>query len=130
MSDGRGVRKWPNERGDPKWVVAFCFAAVGIFLALGTLGGCSTEGSFQGDDPAALPSRVCRDAHLFPGSFGSALLLCALYLTPTIVVIAASVGAQKTNRKVIFWAGLLVGALLLLAEAMLMANAHVGYLGV
>jgi hypothetical protein len=131
MNDDRDVRDLPANRGDSKWFAVFGTAALGIFLALETRGRCiDTGGSFPLNDSAALPSNFCRSTHLFPGSFGSDLLFCMVYLAPAALVLAGSVGAKRLEQRAIYWAALVVAVMLLLVEALLLSKAHLGYRGV
>jgi hypothetical protein len=130
MADARGTPKLPDERGDPKWLIPIAYAAIGIYLALDSWQRCSNAITFPLDDPAARPSQVCRSTHLYPGSFGSVFVACVIGLAPAAVVTGARIGAARTGKKRLYWAGLLVATVLLVGEIVLTGKTHLGYQGV
>lgn len=131
VNSARETLKLPDERGDPKWFIPIAYAAIGIYLALDSWQRCTnTNNTFPLDDPAARPSQVCRSTHLYPGSFGSVSVACAICLAPAAVVAGAWIGAARTGRKGLYWAGLLIATLLLFGEILLTGQTHLGYYGV
>lgn len=130
MTSTRRIRKSPNERGDPKWIVPFLFANVGISLTLISWQRCTSNGgTFSLNNPNAQPSQVCQSTHLFPGSFGSIFLACLVSLVPAVVMIAASVIVEKTGRRGFYWVGLLIATLFSLGEFSLLGDTHLGFRG-
>jgi hypothetical protein len=88
------------------WAGGLICSSVAILCGLSAFASndaCKGDGTFSLEEAAARPSDWCQASHFpgFPDTLGSTLLLCAVYLTPVLVVsLGWLVAAKRQSSRI------------------------------